>query len=93
MKDLIISGEILAKAKISPKSLLIEVAVYLYEKGRLSIGQAKKLCGLNQIEFQKELKKRGVFLNYGVKEFEEDLKTLGIINDAENANFFRSSSA
>jgi len=66
------------KAKITPEKLLVELAVYLYEKGRMSIGQAKSLCGLNQIAFQKELKSRGVYLNYGVKEFEEDLKTLGI---------------
>ncbi len=84
MEDLIISGKILEKAKISPKKLLVEVAVLLYEKGKLSVGQAKKLCGLNQIAFQKELKNRGVFLNYGMKEFEEDIKTLRITDNGNH---------
>jgi predicted HTH domain antitoxin len=78
MQDLIIKGEILEKANISPKELLIELAVYLYDKRRLSMGQAKKLAGLDQITFQQEMAKRGVYLNYGVEEFEEDMKTLGL---------------
>ena len=78
MQDLIIKGEILEKANISPKELLIDLAVYLYDKRRLSMGQAKKLAGLDQIAFQKEMAKREVYLNYGVEEFEEDLITLGL---------------
>ncbi|MCB0521914.1 MAG: UPF0175 family protein [Lewinellaceae bacterium] len=81
MQDLIIKGEILEKANISPKELLIDLAVYLYDKGRLSMGQAKKLAGLDQISFQKEMSKRGVYLNYGVEEFKEDLKTLGHVQN------------
>lgn len=69
------------KKLISPKELLIDLAVYLYDKGRLSMGQAKKLAGLDQISFQKEMSKRGVYLNYGVEEFKEDLKTLGHVQN------------
>ncbi len=77
MQDLIIKGEVLEKANISPKELLIDMAVYLYEKGKLSMGAGQKLAGLDQISFQQEMSKRGVYMNYGVEEFEEDLKTLG----------------
>lgn len=42
------------------------------------MGQAKKLSGLSQIEFQKAMADRGVYLNYDVEEFHKDLKTLGI---------------
>ena len=78
MQDLIIPAETLTKAKIDPAQFIIEIAVYLYDKRRLTFGQAKRLTGLSQIAFQKELAKRGVYLNYGVEEFEKDLKTLGL---------------
>ena len=55
MENLVIPGEVLEKAEISGSDLLIEIAVYLYGKERLSIGQAKDLAGLDLVSFQKEL--------------------------------------
>lgn len=45
MEDLVIPGEVLKKAEISGSDLLIEIAVYLYGKEKLSIGQAEDLVG------------------------------------------------
>lgn len=73
-----IPDSVLAQANIKPEELLIELAVYLYDKGHFSMGKAKRLAGLDHISFQKEMAKRNVYLNYGVEEFERDLKTLGI---------------
>lgn len=79
MQDFVIKGDFLEKANLSPKELLVDFAIFLYEKGRLSMGQAKKLSGLDQLSFQAEMVKRGVYLNYSIDSFEEDLKTLGIV--------------
>jgi predicted HTH domain antitoxin len=76
MQDLIISGNILEGLKISPAELMIDIAVYLYDKEKLSMGQAKKLAGLTQIEFQKELSKNGVLIKYDIEDFEKDLENL-----------------
>ena len=76
MNDLIIRGEVLERADISGEDLLLEVAVYLYEKERLSIGQAKDLVGLDLVSFQKELAKREVYLHYDVEDYREDLENL-----------------
>lgn len=76
MKDLIISGNVLKELQISPADLMIELAVYLYDKEKLSIGQAKKLAGLTQIEFQKEMAKRNVCIKYDIEDFEKDLDVL-----------------
>lgn len=73
-----IPDSVLAKSNIKPEELLIELAVYLYDKGHFSMGKAKRLAGLDHISFQKEMAKRNVYLNYGVEELEKDLKTLGI---------------
>lgn len=76
MQDLIISGNLLADLHISPTKLLVDIAVYLYEKEQLSMGQAKKLAGLTQIEFQQEMSKRGICIKYDVEDFKQDLETL-----------------
>ena len=76
MQDLIISGNILEGLKISPAEFMIDIAVYLYDKEKLSMGQAKKLAGLTQIEFQKELSKNGVLIKYDIEDFEKDLENL-----------------
>lgn len=66
--------------QISPSELRIDLAVYLYDKEKLTMGQAKKLAGLTQIEFQKELSKRGVYIKYDVKDLEKDLKNLSMLD-------------
>lgn len=76
MKDLVIEGEVLEALRMPPSELLIELAVYLYDKERLSMGQAKKLAGLTQLEFQHALAKREVCIKYDVEDFEEDMRTL-----------------
>jgi len=59
-----IPNSVLKKAEITGSELLIEVSVYLYDKERLSFGQAKSLAQMNQLEFQKELAKRDVYIKY-----------------------------
>ncbi len=41
MQDLVISGIMLEELKISSVELMIDLAVYLYDKEKLSMGQAK----------------------------------------------------
>ena len=71
-----IPDETLSDAKISAAEMLIDVAVYLYDKQRLSLGQARKLAGLDILSFQKELVKRNVYLNYSVDDLNKDVQNL-----------------
>lgn len=66
----------LEELRISPKDLILDLAVYLYDKEKLSMGQAKKLAGLTQVGFQRELSKRGVLIKYDIEDFEKDLNIL-----------------
>lgn len=79
MQDLIISGSVLEELQISPSELIIDLAIYLYDKEKISMGQAKKLAGLTQVEFQKEMSKRGVLIKYDIGDLEKDLDTLNEI--------------
>lgn len=76
--SILISDELLAKANLNEDEFLIDIAAYLYDKGKLSIGQAKKIAHLSHLDFQKALKERNIFLNYDEEEFYKDLETLGI---------------
>ena len=76
MQDLVISAEMLQQLQMSPAELRVDLAVYQYDKERMTMGQAKKLAGLTQIQFQRELARRNVFIKYDVEDFEQDLRTL-----------------
>jgi predicted HTH domain antitoxin len=75
---LIISDEILAKSQLSEQEFLIEIACYLYDKKRLSMGKARELAKLHLIDFQKELAKRDIDIHYSREDLDKDLKNLGI---------------
>jgi len=74
--DLLIKEEVLRKAEITAEELLIEMAVHLYDRGRLSMGQARNLAGLDQLSFQKEMAKRDVYIKYDIEDLETDLENL-----------------
>ncbi len=75
---LIITDETLEKAHLSANELLIDLACYLYEKKKLSMGRARGLANLNQIEFQKELALREIDIHYTEDDLNKDLENLGI---------------
>ena len=75
---LVISDEFLKKMNTSASSLLIDLACFLYEKRRMSFGKCRELSGLNHLDFQAELGKRHIYVNYDQDDLETDLKNLGI---------------
>lgn len=73
---LIITDEILQAARMSAAELSLEVAVLLFQKEKLTLGQASRLAGMTQSQFQHVLASRHIPVHYDVAEFEEDLRTL-----------------
>lgn len=76
MTDIVIPGKVLAEAGLSRSEFLIDLAVYLYDKERLTMGQARKLAGLDQSAFQKALAERNVYIHYDERDLHEDLHNL-----------------
>lgn len=74
--DLVVPKEVLQSVHMSPDEMLIELATHLYEKNRLTIGQAKRLAKLDLISFQKELAKRNIYLHITAEDVMKDLETL-----------------
>ncbi len=75
---LTISDDLLTSVRMSDNELLVDFACYLYDKERLSFGRAARLSGLNQLQFQKELAKRNIYIKYSIDDYNTDLKNLGI---------------
>ena len=71
-----ITEEFLAKLNMTRNEFLLEVAVHLYDIDKMSMGQARNFAGVDQITFQKEMKKRNVFIKYDVEDLEEDLRSV-----------------
>ena len=74
--SLVIPDEILQATRRSEAELSQEIAVLLFHKDKLTLGQASRLAGLSQGQFQHLLASRHLPVHYDVAEFEEDLKTL-----------------
>jgi len=56
--------------------LRLEFAILLYKNKGLSMGQASEIANIHQIQFQKELAKRKITINYDLDSFREDILTL-----------------
>ena len=74
-----IPDRIINRAELSGKEVLLEVAVALFREEKLTLGQASKLCGLHQFEFQKSLAARNIPIHYGAEDYERDLQTIAFI--------------
>lgn len=54
----------------------IELACALYAQWKISTFEAVKITGLSRIQFWAELGKRKIPRQYGVEDFEHDMRTL-----------------
>lgn len=73
---MLIDDDVLHAARMSEPELKLEVAVLLYRRERLTLGQAARLAGISQARMRLALAAQGVAPHYGVHEFTEDIKTV-----------------
>lgn len=73
-----IPDELAEQAHLSANELRVDLAAYLYERGRLSMGQARQLAGLDLIAFQHELANQDIMIQFNVADFEKDLKLVSV---------------
>ena len=74
--SIVIPDEILHTIHMTVDELFQEIAILLFQKGKLTLGQASRLARVSQLQFQFLLASRQIPLHYDVAEFESDLKTL-----------------
>jgi predicted HTH domain antitoxin len=74
--SVIISDEFLKTAKITPQEIKQEIAIFLFQKAKLTLAQAASFAEINRIQFQHLLASRNVSIHYDNNDFEQDLKTV-----------------
>ncbi|MFZ5516884.1 MAG: UPF0175 family protein [Candidatus Zhuqueibacterota bacterium] len=78
--SLIIPDEVVKSTRMSLSELSLEIAVMLFQKGKLTLGQASQLADISQYQFQHLLLSRKIPVHYDELEFEADVKTLKELN-------------
>ena len=75
--SVVISDEIIQASQLTPSEFLQEIALHLFQTGRLTPGYASQLADMQLSTFRQLLKQRNIPLySYDVEEFEIDLKNL-----------------
>ncbi|MBD2773275.1 UPF0175 family protein [Iningainema tapete] len=74
--NVVIPDDIFQATKMTEDELKLEIAILLYKQDKISSGKARAWTGLSVIEFQHELAKRGLCINYDVEDFQTDVRTL-----------------
>jgi predicted HTH domain antitoxin len=77
---LVIPDEIIQATRMPVSELRQEIAILLFQKEKLTLGQSSRLAGVSQLEFQHLLASRRIPVHYDVAEFEKDMKTLRELN-------------
>jgi predicted HTH domain antitoxin len=58
----------------------LEMAIWLFQQERVSLGKAAELAGLNRFDFEAELKRRNLpAYVYTEEMFQQDLETIKIL--------------
>jgi predicted HTH domain antitoxin len=71
-----IPREVLYAARMTPEEMKRELALWLFQQGKLAFGKARELAGMPVWAFQQLLGSRGIAVHYDVADYEEDLATL-----------------
>ena len=74
--SIVISDEVLSATRLTAVELTQELAIALFQREKLTLGQASQLAALNQWQFQQLLASRQIPVHYDVAAFEADLQTL-----------------
>lgn len=74
--SIVIPEEILRAAETNEEELKIELSLLLYKQNKISSGKVRAWLGLTVLEFQHELAKRELAINYDLEELNQDVENL-----------------
>lgn len=74
--SIVIPDEVIQATRLTTTELMQELALALFQREKLRLGQASRLAGMSQWQFQQLLGSRDIPIHYGVADFEADLRTL-----------------
>jgi predicted HTH domain antitoxin len=72
--SVIIHDHIISQANMSEAEFRLELGLFLFARGFLSMGKASEFSGVSQYEFQIKMKEKGITISYDEEEFEMDFE-------------------
>ena len=72
-----IPRKVLHTTRMTAQELKQELAIYLFQRGKLSFGKAREMADMTVWTFQQLLGSREISIHYDVDDYEKDLATLG----------------
>jgi len=69
-------SDVLLATRLTKSELKVELAIHLFDQGKLSLGKARELADMDIWQFMQLLGGRGITAHYDVEEYEDDLDTL-----------------
>ena len=70
-----IPHEIIHITRMTTQELKMELAIHLFQQGKLSFGKDREMAGMTVWAFQQLLGDRKILVHYDVGDYEEDLAT------------------
>jgi predicted HTH domain antitoxin len=71
-----IPREVIHATRMNAQELKRELAVHLFQQGKLSFGKAREMAGMTVWAFQQLLGSREIAVHYDIEDYEEDLIAL-----------------
>ena len=76
-----IQDKALRGLKLTGPQALLDLAVGLFTERQITLGRAAEVAQLTQLDFQRELGRRGIPIHYDIEDLQSDLRTLAALND------------
>jgi predicted HTH domain antitoxin len=76
MAGVTIPDAVLSESGLTEERMSVEVALELYRREKLTMGQAMRLAGTDRIGFWGLMASRDIYMHYDVEDLEQDIATL-----------------
>ena len=76
-----VQDEALRGLELTEPQAWLDLAVGLFTERRVTIGRAAKIARLTQLDFQRELGRRGICVHYDIEDLQADLRTLAALRE------------
>jgi predicted HTH domain antitoxin len=74
--NITLSEELLQVAQMSGAELMREIAIMLFEQGRISLGKGAQLAKMHKMDFQTLLASRDICVHYDLEDYQADVEHL-----------------
>lgn len=76
-----IQDEALRGLELTETQALLDLAVGLFTERRITLGRAAEIARQTQLDFQRELSRRGIPIHYDIEDLQSDLATLAALRE------------